>query len=108
MAIIHRNNGTSIIEDEHFPVFENLREITGSLLVYSVKYIIFLAIKKLFFRGLTSLGKCFPNLRVLGGHSLIMNYALVIYQNPDLRNVGLSKLAAIKNGGVRITENTKV
>uniref|UniRef100_A0A914DG32 receptor protein-tyrosine kinase n=1 Tax=Acrobeloides nanus TaxID=290746 RepID=A0A914DG32_9BILA len=37
-----------------------------------------------------------------------MNYALVIYQNPDLRNVGLGKLTAIKNGGVRITENTKL
>lgn len=50
----------------------------------------------------------FPNLRVIGGHSLIMNYALVIYQNPDLRDVGLTKLAAIKNGGVRITENTRL
>lgn len=50
----------------------------------------------------------FPNLRVIGGHSLIMNYALVIYQNYDLRNVGLTKLTAIKNGGVRITENSKL
>lgn len=50
----------------------------------------------------------FPNLRVIGGHSLIMNYALVVYQNNDLRDVGLTKLTAIKNGGVRITENPRL
>lgn len=57
---------------------------------------------------MTSLGKMFPNLRVIGGHSLIMNYALVVYQNNDLRDVGLTKLTAIKNGGVRITENPRL
>lgn len=50
----------------------------------------------------------FPQLRVIGGHSLVMDYALVIYQNLDLRNIGLNKLVAIKNGGIRITENTKL
>lgn len=50
----------------------------------------------------------FPNLRVIGGNPLIMNYALVIYQNQDLRQVGLTKLTIIKNGGVRITENPKL
>lgn len=40
------------------------------------------------FRGLKSLGRMFPSLRVIGGHSLIMNYALVIYQNSDLMDIG--------------------
>uniref|UniRef100_A0A915DPI3 Receptor L-domain domain-containing protein n=1 Tax=Ditylenchus dipsaci TaxID=166011 RepID=A0A915DPI3_9BILA len=39
----------------------------------------------------------FEKLRVIGGHSLIMNYALVVYQNNDLREIGLTKLTAIKN-----------
>ncbi|KAI1731772.1 receptor L domain-containing protein [Ditylenchus destructor] len=85
----------SNITDDMFPVFENLREITGSILVFQIK-------------GLLSLGRMFPNLRVIGGHSLIMNYALVIYQNYDLRDVGLTKLTTIKNGGVRITENSRL
>ncbi|KAI6235765.1 Receptor protein-tyrosine kinase [Aphelenchoides besseyi] len=60
------------------------------------------------FSGLTSLGRIFPNLRIIGGDSLIMNYALVIYQNDDLRSVGLTKLTVIKNGGVRIMENSQL
>ncbi|KAL3114369.1 hypothetical protein niasHT_013659 [Heterodera trifolii] len=83
------------ITDSDFPVFEKLREITGSILVFQI-------------RGLKSLGRMFPNLRVIGGHSLIMNYALVIYQNSDLMDIGLTKLTAIKNGGIRITENPRL
>lgn len=37
-----------------------------------------------------------------------MNYALVIYQNQDLLDVGLTKLSVIKNGGIRIAENSKL
>jgi hypothetical protein len=37
-----------------------------------------------------------------------MNYALVIYQNNDLRDIGLTKLSLIKNGGVRIAENKQL
>uniref|UniRef100_A0AC34Q5S6 Receptor protein-tyrosine kinase n=1 Tax=Panagrolaimus sp. JU765 TaxID=591449 RepID=A0AC34Q5S6_9BILA len=91
MSMIIRKNYT----DDEFPVFNELREITGCILIFQVN-------------GLTTLGKMFPNLRVIGGHSLIMNYALVIYQNPDLSNLGLSKLTVIRNGGVRITENPKL
>ncbi|KAE9548241.1 hypothetical protein FO519_008549 [Halicephalobus sp. NKZ332] len=78
--------------DEQFPVFENLREITGSVLIFGV-------------RGLTTLGRIFPNLRIIGGQSLIMNYALVIYQNQDLKTIGLDKLTMIRNGGVRVKDN---
>ena len=83
------------ITDDQFPVFSHLREITGSVLVYNVK-------------GLTNLGRIFPNLRIIGGHSLIMNYALVIYQNEDLKYIGFDKLTVIRNGGVRIMENKKL
>lgn len=50
----------------------------------------------------------FPNLRVIGGQELIMNYALVIYQNTHLVEVGLPKLTTIINGGVRIMDNTQL
>uniref|UniRef100_A0AC35FXE4 Receptor protein-tyrosine kinase n=1 Tax=Panagrolaimus sp. PS1159 TaxID=55785 RepID=A0AC35FXE4_9BILA len=83
------------ITDDQFPVFKHLREITGSMLVFNVN-------------GLTNLGRMFPNLRVIGGQSLIMNYALVIYQNEDLRYLGLDKLTVIRNGGVRIMDNAKL
>ena len=83
------------LTDKDFPIFDNIREITGSMLIYQVN-------------GLTSLGKMFPNLRIIGGHSLIMNYALVIYQNRDLVNIGFDKLTVIRNGGIRITENPKL
>jgi hypothetical protein len=57
---------------------------------------------------LRSLSKIFPNLRVIGGQSLVMNYALIVYQNVDLKEIGLYKLTTIRNGGVRITENTRL
>ncbi|VDP91538.1 unnamed protein product [Echinostoma caproni] len=49
----------------HNVSFNQLREITGSLLLYDVD-------------GLSSLSKLFPKLNVIRGHSLIYNYALVI------------------------------
>uniref|UniRef100_A0A914ZU15 receptor protein-tyrosine kinase n=1 Tax=Parascaris univalens TaxID=6257 RepID=A0A914ZU15_PARUN len=80
---------------ESFPVFEHLRVITGHLLVFQVS-------------ALRSLKRMFPNLRVIGGQELIMNYALVIYQNTHLVEVGLPKLTTIINGGVRIMDNTQL
>ncbi|VDN49544.1 unnamed protein product [Gongylonema pulchrum] len=50
----------------------------------------------------------FPNLRIIGGQELILNYALVIYQNTHLVEVGLPKLTAIINGGVRIMDNQQL
>lgn len=37
-----------------------------------------------------------------------MNYALVVYQNDDLEDIGLTKLSVIKNGGIRINENRRL
>ena len=75
----------------------------------------------LFSRGLRSLSWIFPNLRVIGGQSLIQHYALVIYSNDHLEDVrfswnfrqiifvffqiSLPNLRVIRNGGVRIAEN---
>ncbi|CAD5214698.1 unnamed protein product [Bursaphelenchus okinawaensis] len=83
------------VTDEHYPVYHKLREITGSLVMFHSK-------------ALMSLGRIFPNLRVIGGDHLVMNYALVVYQNKDLKGIGLSKLKLIKNGGVRIADNARV
>ncbi|VDN02334.1 unnamed protein product [Thelazia callipaeda] len=80
---------------ENFPVFSRLRVITGHLLVFQVS-------------ALRSLKQMFPNLRVIGGQELIMNYALVIYQNTHLVEIGLPKLTTIVNGGVRIMDNTQL
>jgi insulin receptor len=52
--------------------FPELREITGYLLIYRVT-------------GLTSLGRMFPNLTVIRGNSLFVDYALVVYEMFDLQ-----------------------
>ncbi|VDN52411.1 unnamed protein product [Dracunculus medinensis] len=80
---------------ESFPVFKRLRVITGHLLIFQVS-------------ALRSLKDMFPNLRIIGGQELIMNYALVIYQNTHMIEVGLPKLTTIFNGGVRIVDNTQL
>lgn len=55
--------------------------------------------------GLDSLRRMLPELRVIGGVNMVLHYSLVIYQNTDLREVGLDKLAEITNGGVRVAQN---
>jgi len=52
--------------------FPELHEITDYLLVYRVT-------------GLTSLGKLFPNLTVIRGNSLFVDYALVVYEMFELK-----------------------
>lgn len=47
--------------------FPKLREITGYLLLYRVN-------------GLKSLAKLFPNLSVIRGQDLFINYALAVYE----------------------------
>ncbi|XP_022914533.2 insulin-like growth factor 1 receptor isoform X2 [Onthophagus taurus] len=69
--------------------FPELREITGIVVIYQV-------------RGLTSLGKLFPNLRVIHGEHLFEKFALIIHKTPDLVEIGLSNLVSIEQGGVRI------
>ncbi|XP_014665366.1 PREDICTED: insulin-like peptide receptor isoform X2 [Priapulus caudatus] len=72
--------------------FPKLREINGYLFMYRVS-------------GLQSLRTLFPNLAVIRGRDLVFNYAFVLYEMFDLREIGLANLATISRGGVRIEKN---
>lgn len=54
--------------------FPALREIKEYMIVFRVY-------------GLTTLGNLFPNLSVIHGEVLVHNYALIIYDNPDMKEV---------------------
>lgn len=69
--------------------FPQLREITGFLMLYRVL-------------GLADLGQLFPNLVIIRGATRFADYALIIYDIPDLATVGLKNLLAIDRGFVRI------
>lgn len=76
-------------ENYTFPL---LTEITDFLLVYRVT-------------GLKSLGRLFPNLAVIRGNKLFLNYALVVFEVFTLEEVGLHSLKFIGRGAVRIEKN---
>ncbi|KAL1246301.1 Insulin-like peptide receptor [Trichinella spiralis] len=90
LILMTRDNMTQ--EDFNVAIMPNLREITGSVLVFQVV-------------GLESLGALFPNLRIIRGNGLVYNYALVLFQNPNLREINLANLTEISKGGVRIVNN---
>lgn len=54
--------------------FPELTEITGFFLVYRVK-------------GLTSLGKLFPNLSVIRGQTFIADFSFILYEVTHLQEV---------------------
>ncbi|GCC43750.1 hypothetical protein chiPu_0027799, partial [Chiloscyllium punctatum] len=58
--------------------------------------------------GLESLGELFPNLMVVKGVSLFFNYAVVIYEMPHLREIGLYRLTDVVRGDVRIEKNQEL
>ena len=72
--------------------FPKLTEITGYLLV-SLVY------------GERSLREIFPNLAVIRGKELFLDYSLVIYENDGLQEINLPSLTTILDGGVRIEKN---
>uniref|UniRef100_A0A8C3B5Q8 Tyrosine-protein kinase receptor n=1 Tax=Cyclopterus lumpus TaxID=8103 RepID=A0A8C3B5Q8_CYCLU len=55
--------------------------------------------------GLEILSEIFPNLTVIRGNNLFFNYALVIYEMLQLKEVGLHSLMNITRGAVRIEKN---
>lgn len=69
-----------------------LTEVTGYIVVYRVT-------------NLISLSQIFPNLSVIRGNTLFESYALVVYSNRDLQDIGLTNLRTITHGGVRIEKN---
>jgi insulin receptor len=70
--------------------FPELHEITDYLLVYRVT-------------GLTSLGKLFPNLSVIRGNSLFVDYALVVYEMFHLKVRKLFIDALLSSGDIIVT-----
>ncbi|XP_066996033.2 insulin-like peptide receptor [Anabrus simplex] len=75
--------------------FPELREITGYLLLYRVN-------------GLRSLSKLFPNLSVIRGNTLFLNYALVAFEMMHLQEIGLHSLTDILRGSVRLEKNPQL
>ncbi|KAL0128719.1 hypothetical protein PUN28_003826 [Cardiocondyla obscurior] len=72
--------------------FPDLVEITGYLILYRVS-------------GLRTIGRLFPNLTVIRGHSLFINYALVAFEMMHLQEIGLHSLTNILRGSVRFEKN---
>lgn len=72
--------------------FPELKEITDYLLVYKASRIL-------------SFSTLFPNLAVIRGNQLLGNWALIIFQNENLAEIGLLGLTSILHGGVKIAEN---
>lgn len=72
--------------------FPELREVTEFVIFYRVS-------------GLSSIGQLFPNLSVIRGDELFLDYALSIVQMPYLRDIGLVSLTTILRGSVAITSN---
>uniref|UniRef100_A0A671YZQ8 Tyrosine-protein kinase receptor n=1 Tax=Sparus aurata TaxID=8175 RepID=A0A671YZQ8_SPAAU len=55
--------------------------------------------------GLETLNDLFPNLTVIRGNNLFFNYALVMFEMLQLREIGLHSLMNITRGAVRIEKN---
>ena len=72
--------------------FPRLRVVTDYLLLFRVY-------------GLESLTDLFPNLTVIRGNNLFFNYALVLFEMLQLKEIGLHSLMNITRGAVRIEKN---
>ncbi|XP_063074525.1 insulin receptor a isoform X2 [Engraulis encrasicolus] len=72
--------------------FPRLTMITDYLLLFRVY-------------GLESLSDLFPNLTVIRGNTLFFNYALVVFEMLQLKDLGLHSLMNITRGAVRVEKN---
>ncbi|XP_045732000.1 insulin receptor-related protein [Mirounga angustirostris] len=86
---------TATGEDFRGLSFPRLTQVTEYLLLFRVY-------------GLESLRDLFPNLAVVRGARLFLGYALVIYEMPHLRDVGLPVLGAVLRGAVRVEKNQEL
>ncbi|XP_077174723.1 insulin receptor-related protein isoform X2 [Paroedura picta] len=82
---------------------EHFRHLRFPRLVMITEYLLLFRVY-----GLESLRDLFPNLAVIRGTSLFLNYALVIFEMPHLRDIGLHGLTNILNGSVRIERNQEL
>lgn len=83
------------VEDFRQLSFPKLTMITDYLLLFRVP-------------GLESLSTLFPNLSVIHGRNLFYNYALVIFEMNDLKDIGLLSLRNITRGALRIEKNAQL
>lgn len=97
LQILLINDKTKNINQELFRSlsFPKLTVITDYLLLFRVS-------------GLDSLSTLFPNLTVIRGRTLFFNYALVIYEMPNLKDIGLYNLRNITRGAMRIEKNSEL
>ncbi|XP_062338372.1 insulin receptor-like [Osmerus eperlanus] len=72
--------------------FPKLTVITDYLLLFRVY-------------GMETLQDLFPNLTVIRGNNLFFNYALVLFEMLQLREIGLHSLMNITRGAVRVEKN---
>ncbi|XP_077883482.1 insulin receptor-related protein isoform X3 [Ictidomys tridecemlineatus] len=86
---------TATGEDFRGLSFPRLTQVTDYLLLFRVY-------------GLESLRDLFPNLAVIRGARLFLGYALVIFEMPHLRDVGLPALGAVLRGAVRVEKNQEL
>lgn len=86
---------TATGEDFRGLSFPRLTQVTDYLLLFRVY-------------GLESLRDLFPNLAVIRGARLFLGYALVIFEMPHMRDVGLPALGAVLRGAVRVEKNQEL
>ncbi|KAM8850009.1 insulin receptor a [Spinachia spinachia] len=79
-------------EDFRGLTFPKLTVVTDYLLLFRVY-------------GMETLSDLFPNLTVIRGNNLFFNYALVMFEMLQLREIGLHSLMNITRGAVRIEKN---
>jgi len=74
----------------------NVTEISDYLMVYRCT-------------GLITLQSIFPRLKIIRGRTLLFDeYGLVVYENRNLREVGLVELLRIQKGSIRIESNPQL
>ncbi|XP_054858143.1 insulin-like growth factor 1 receptor [Eublepharis macularius] len=83
----------SQVDDFSSYSFPKLIVITDYLLLFRVA-------------GLETLSDLFPNLTVIRGKNLFYNYALVIFEMTNLKDIGLYNLRNITRGAIRIEKNS--
>lgn len=86
---------TATGEDFRGLSFPRLTQVTEYLLLFRVY-------------GLDSLRDLFPNLAVIRGARLFLGFALVIFEMPHLRDLGLPALGAVLRGAVRMEKNQEL
>ncbi|KAG8147028.1 hypothetical protein E2320_014101 [Naja naja] len=82
---------------------EDFRSLAFPRLVLITEYLLLFRVY-----GLESLRDLFPSLAVIRGASLFFSYALVIFEMPHLRDIGLRSLTNVLNGSVRIERNQEL